>query len=153
MSTHADAAEAMFRQGYNCAQAVLSACGGPMGVGPDLAARLGQAYGGGIAGTGDLCGAVSGALMVLGLHVAMVDPKDPAPKARNHELARELLRQFRRRNGSVVCRDLLGCDIGTPQGRRQAVENGLFTTVCPRLVRDAVEVVDAAAASLEGKNP
>ncbi len=54
---------------------------------------------------------------------------------------------FKRRQGSLLCRDLLGCDVSTPEGQRMAVEKGLFRSKCVDVVRDAAELVESALRS------
>lgn len=101
------------------------------------AARIGCAFGGGIARTAQLCGAVSGALIVIGLAHGNTSAADPASRDRTYEVTKEFLRSFSECHGSTTCRDLLGVDIATPDGRKTAMETGLFKTRCPVFVRDA----------------
>ncbi len=110
------------------------------GLGAAMAARLGCAFGGGIAGTAETCGAVSGALMVLGLDHGAIAADDKASKERTYAATREFLRRFRERHGSTVCRELLGVNIATPDGRATALRDGLFRSRCPLFVRDAAEL-------------
>ncbi len=149
MSENAAKAEAMFASGYNCAQSVLVCCGAGMGVSRDAAIRLAAPFGGGLGATGEVCGAVSGALMALGLKFAQDAPQDPAAKQRTYELARRFLDAFRKRHGTVLCRELLGCDIRTPEGQAKAREAGLFKKLCPPLVRSAAEIVEEMLARPE----
>ena len=88
------------------------------------------------------CGAVTGAFMVLGLKYGNADIHDKEVRERIYGLVREFARRLESRNGSIVCRELLGCDISKPEGAMAAKENGLFTSVCPKLVRDAAEILD-----------
>ena len=103
--------------------------------------RLGCAFGGGKARTGQTCGAVNGAVMVVGLAHGAATASDGAAKEKSYMAARELFRRFRERHGSLSCPELLGVDIGTPDGREAALRAGLFTTRCPELVRSAAEIV------------
>jgi C_GCAxxG_C_C family probable redox protein len=105
----------------------------------EQAARLACAFGGDVARTGQTCGAVS-ALMVLGLAHGAAAPADGASKENTYALARKLIGGFRERHGSIVCRELLGVDIGTPDGHEAALRTGLFRTLCPAFVRDAAEM-------------
>jgi C_GCAxxG_C_C family probable redox protein len=106
----------------------------------DQAARIGCAFGGGVARTGQTCGAVTGALMVIGLAHGSAAADDHASRERTYAVTRELSRRFEQRHGSTVCRDLLGVDIGTPDGRAAAVQQGLFVSRCPVFVREAAEI-------------
>jgi C_GCAxxG_C_C family probable redox protein len=104
------------------------------------ATRLGCAFGGGIARSGRMCGAVTGALMVIGLAHGATAAEDQASREKTYAVTKELLRSFQERHGSMVCRELLGVDIGTPEGRESAMRKGLFRTRCPAFVRDAAEI-------------
>lgn len=71
-----------------------------------------------------------------------MDAQNAEGKEEAYRLARELAAEFKARRGSILCRELLGCDISTPEGRSQAREKGLFANLCPQLVRDAAEIVE-----------
>ncbi|HET6303575.1 MAG TPA: C-GCAxxG-C-C family protein [Myxococcota bacterium] len=136
----AEAAVSMFTQGFTCAQSVLGGFADRYGLSREHAARLGCAFGGGVARTGQTCGAVSGALLVIGLAHGATAPGDHAAREKTYAVASELGRRFRERHGSIACRELLGVDIGTPEGREAAIRSGLFKTLCPELVRHAAEI-------------
>jgi C_GCAxxG_C_C family probable redox protein len=101
------------------------------------AVRAACAFGGGVAGTAQTCGALNGALMVLGLAHATPEPGNGPARQETYAATRKLLDRFRERYGSFICRELLGVDIGTSEGRDRAVREGLFTTRCPVFVRGA----------------
>ena len=142
MSTNPSDAEAMFLSGFNCAQSVAACCGRRYGLERETALRVAQGFGGGIGRSGSVCGALSGAIMVVGLKHAALEPSDAATKAKAYQLARAVLDEFRRRNGAITCRDLTGCDLTTPDGTRQFQERDLHHTLCARLVREASEIVE-----------
>ena len=103
------------------------------------AIRLGCAFGGGMGRTGQMCGAITGALMVLGLaHGGTA--ADPAAREKTYAVTRELWSRFQGRHGSLVCRELLGVDIGTAEGREAAILRGLFKIRCQVFVKDAAEI-------------
>src|SRR5512140_1951102 len=140
-------ASELFGQGVSCAPAVLAAFAPRLSLDEATAARLASTFGGGIAGSGNTCGAVTGALMAIGLARGPGVTPDAAAKADATARAKALLAAFTARHGSITCRDLLGTDIGTAEGRARATEAGLFKTVCPALVRSAAELLrDAGAA-------
>jgi len=136
-------AASLFEQGFSCGQAVLAAHAARFGLERDAALRLACAFGGGVARTGSTCGAVNGALMVIGLAEGRTRVDDEAARERTYAAARTLLERFRAEHGSVTCRDLLGVDIGTPEGNRAASEGGLFRTRCPAFVRAAARLAGA----------
>jgi len=91
---------------------------------------------------GETCGAVAGAFMVLGLRHCSTDCSTPADRAEVYARVLDFADRFKRRNGSVTCRDLLGCDISTNEGMKQAQEQNLFKTTCVQMVRDAGEILE-----------
>ncbi len=131
----------LFEQGFTCGQAVLAAFAGRHGLDRDAALRVACAYGGGVARTASTCGAVNGALMAIGLVHGRTRIEDEAARERTYDAARAFLDRFRREHGSERCRDLLGVDISTPEGREAAAKEGLFRTRCPLLVRSAARIV------------
>lgn len=142
-----DVAVARFQEGYSCSQAVFSALAEPRGIDRDLALRIGAGFGGGLARSAQTCGCVTGAIMAIGLAQRGVSPEENrAEKEKTYERVRRFLREFADRNGSTVCRDLLGCDISTPEGLEHARQSGLFQSRCLKLVRDAVEIAEGIVA-------
>ena len=111
------------------------------GMSLEHAVRAACAFGGGVAGTAQTCGAVNGALMVLGLAHATGEPGNGPARQGTYTATRSLLERFRARHGSVTCRELLGVDIGTSEGRERAMREGLFKTRCPVFVREAAAMV------------
>jgi C_GCAxxG_C_C family probable redox protein len=126
----------------NCSQSVLTAFCGEYGLDPKLARQLALGFGGGMGRTGRTCGAVTGAYMVLGLKHELNAQNGQEVKEKVYALVKEFDRQFCAVNKSTVCKDLLGCDLGTPEGAAFAKEKGLFTTLCPKFVKDAVEILE-----------
>lgn len=137
-ATHGERAEGIFRSGLNCCQAVLMAYAEEYGLSKDDAVRLGSAFGGGMGGMGLTCGAVTGAVMVIGLRQPRKDNKG----ATEWDLARRLSRLFCEKNASTRCSDLLGRDISTPEGYAEARDNRLFKSICPKMVHDAAEILE-----------
>jgi C_GCAxxG_C_C family probable redox protein len=133
---------ACFRNGFNCAQAVLSTYGPLFGIDREMGLRLGQALGAGMARKGQTCGAVTGALLVLGLRHGMTRPDDKAAREKTYALAREFMEKFEAGNGSVNCRELLGCDLGTEEGMNFARANNLFLTRCTQYVKSAAQIIE-----------
>ncbi len=142
MSEKVAAAVACFREGFNCSQAILSTWGGEFGLEKETSLRVASAFGGGMAGLGEVCGAVTGALIVIGLKHGQTQAKDKETKDRNYAHVQDFTGRFRSRNGSLLCRELLGCNLTTPEEREMAKQKGLFTERCPRFVRDAAEILE-----------
>jgi C_GCAxxG_C_C family probable redox protein len=131
-----------FKEGYNCAQAVLSAFCQDFGLERETAIRLAAPLGGGIGATGEVCGAVSGAIMALGLWCGTYDVQNPESKEKGYRIAREFLKKFKAKNHSILCRNLIGMDISTPEGLEKAREEGVFKEMCPNFVRNASEIIE-----------
>ena len=134
-------AVAHFASGCNCAQAVLASFAEGLGLDVPTAIRLGTGFGVGMA-RGGACGAVSGAVMVLGLAGGGGGPGAAAAKAATYARAREFYDQFIDRHGSLICRDLIGLDPSVPEGLEQARREMRFETICVKLVSDAAAILE-----------
>lgn len=95
-----------------------------------------------MARTGETCGAVTGALMVIGLKHAKMRRDDDDSRELSYALAQEFMDAFRVKNGSLLCRELLGVDVSTPEGMAVVREKNLFATVCPCFVQEAAELLE-----------
>ena len=129
-----------FSEGFSCSQSVLSAFAPGFGLDADAALRVSAAFGGGMGRTGGTCGAVTGALMVLGLKYGAT-VVNPAAKDLTAAQAREFMTRFQARHGATTCADLLGVNISTPEGQAAARETNLFKTTCPALVASAAAIL------------
>jgi C_GCAxxG_C_C family probable redox protein len=136
-----DHAVALFKEGFNCSQAVFSAYSEQMELDNKTAARIASGFGGGMR-MGETCGAVTGAFMVIGLKYGSGDPTDKTTKQKTYEIVKDFTNRYRARRGSVICRELLGCDISTPEGIKSAQDKDLFKTLCPKLIADAAEILE-----------
>jgi C_GCAxxG_C_C family probable redox protein len=143
MSERSEKAVSCFED-FNCAQSVIATCGPELGLDRESALRVAGGLGGGMGRLGEVCGAVTGAFLVIGLKHGKSSPEDDESetKEKAYALVYEFADRFRARNGAILCRELLGCDISTPDGRAQAKEKGLFSDLCPKLVGDAVEILE-----------
>lgn len=141
MSKQSEQAVDKFQNGMNCSQAVLSSYSESFGLDGETASRVATGFGGGMR-MAETCGAVTGAFMVLGLKYGNSTSEDKEVKAKTYEKIVEYISRFKARHGSVMCRELLDCDITTPEGATKAKENNLFNSICPKLVRDAAEVLE-----------
>ncbi len=145
---NAEEAVICFRGGINCTQALLSTYGRRFGLDADLALRLGGAFGSGM-GIGETCGAVTGALMVIGLKYARIRGGVYLSRDKTYDAAADFIARFRERNGKVVCRELLGCDVTTREGFKQAKKEKHFKKRCPKFVQDAAEILEEILARNE----
>ena len=143
MTTSIDEAVLLFQQGFICSQAVLAAYAPDLGLPHESALKIAAGFGGGMGRSGEVCGAVSGAIMVIGLHTGLIEPGNSATKDNTYAMTQQLIEQFKERHGSILCRDLLDCDLAQPEGLQHAREAQLFARRCPQFVRDAAEIASA----------
>lgn len=142
MSNHAEQAVTYFQNGHNCAQAVLAGCSDPTRLPYETALQMTLAFGGGMGRKGHVCGALTGALMALGVGLNPADAKSPAAKEQAAVLAQELLARFAAKYGSINCRELTGFDLSAPDGHKKAAEAGVFKDKCRLYVQDAALMVE-----------
>lgn len=152
MTDHAAKAEALFLEGYNCAQAVFCAFEDVTGLPREAAARLSSSFGGGMGRLREVCGAVSGALMALGAARGYADPQDPEQKAAHYRLVQEFARRFQAENGSIVCRELLKGTGATAGGTPEPRTPDFYKKrPCPQLIRQAAAIAEEMLAQAEAK--
>ena len=131
----------LYSNGYNCAQAVFGAFCEGNGLDANVALRLASGFGGGVR-CGEICGAVSGAIMVIGLKCGFCVERDFAQKKYCNKKTYEFMEKFKAANGSRLCRDLLGVDIRRPEDHNAPKARQAHETVCPKLVASAVEILE-----------
>ena len=139
-----------FNDHLHCSQSVLAAFAEECGISEKQAFRLGSCFGSGMR-KGNVCGACTGALMVLGLLFGEDHNGDPEERQRSNRLNDMMMDRFKQANGTYICNDLLGCDITTPEGVRFARENGLFKDFCPKMVGSAVEILEGIIGEYRGE--
>lgn len=140
-----------FSHGHNCSQTILKAYGPEYGIDENLAYKVASALGGGIARTGNVCGAVTGALMVIGLKYRNLDIEDQDNKDFTYEVGKTFVNQFKNINGTIICKELLGCDISTLEGREEAEKNNLFEELCPKIIKSSAEILESIISETESK--
>lgn len=126
--------------GYNCAQAVLLTLYehmNPQEKNPVIP-KIATGFGGGMGRCGNVCGALTGAIMAVGLKYG-ANEIDPQKKADTYQKTAALFKQFEQQHGSVMCSDLTGCDLSTLEGFNKAKQQGVFETVCSKLIKSAIQ--------------
>ncbi len=131
-----------FKDKYNCAQSILGPFSVQYGLDKNTALKLATGFGGGMAGFGRTCGAVSGAYMVIGLKHGMGIKDDIKLTEKTYHLIQEFSNRFQKIHGSVICKELLGCDINTPEGKQYISQNQLFEKNCLQYVKNAAEILE-----------
>jgi C_GCAxxG_C_C family probable redox protein len=144
-SKYAQKAMSLFKEGYNCSQAVFIAFEDVHGIDRETAAKISSSFGGGIGRMREVCGTVSGMAMVAGLLQGYADPTAKKEKSDHYALIQELAGEFKRINGSYICRELLaGVNADTSP-------NAEVRTAAYYKKRPCVELCGIAAAILEKK--
>lgn len=103
----------LFKCGYNCAQSVFAAHAAKFGIDTDTALKLSAPLGGGVGRMREVCGAFSACAMLLGLKKASAEPSAER-KREIYELTQKLAEEFKRENGSIICRDILNLQKDAP---------------------------------------
>ena len=130
-----------FKSGYNCSQSVVLAFADMYGFTQEQAARMAASFGGGIGRMRQTCGAACGMFLLAGLETGATDPKDREGKGANYAVVQELAAEFKKRNGSTICADLLGLKkpegVSTPEER---TDQYYATRPCVRMVEEAARI-------------
>jgi C_GCAxxG_C_C family probable redox protein len=133
-----------FGMGFHCAQSVFEAYAADFGIDPMVARRMTNALAGG-SGIGGECGAVASGYLILGLRHGSTTPAhgDVDKEVELFGRISRFVEEFKKRHGGMTCRELLGLDVFTKEGREEALRKDLFTTRCPNYIRDAIAIVDS----------
>jgi C_GCAxxG_C_C family probable redox protein len=133
----------LFTQKYNCAQSVYGSCVASKEFTEAQRLVIASPFGGGVARQGEICGALTGALMALGEICGEAMLRDPeAGRKLIYERAQRLMESFRQTHGSILCRELTGCILSTEEGRKSFDARELHKNFCTGLVAFACEKVD-----------
>ena len=133
----------LFKEGFNCSQSVFVAFSHRFGIDEDTAKKISAGLGGGVGRMREVCGAVGGASMVIGSICAATEGDDSENKQKNYELVREFADRFTKRNGSIICRELLGLDVKMEKSAKPESRTAEYykKRPCIELVSDAVEIL------------
>jgi C_GCAxxG_C_C family probable redox protein len=140
--TKSDDALASFNQGITCSSAVFSTFCHELGLDEKMAKKIGCGFGAGVSRTGNICGAVSGAIMVIGLKYGKAEQGEDAATEKTRALTRQFIQEFTRKNGSVNCTELLGHNLNNQDEYDAAAKAKMFRTKCPECVRDAADILE-----------
>jgi C_GCAxxG_C_C family probable redox protein len=133
----------LFKNDYNCSQSVLSVFSEEMGIKKDLALKLASPFGAGIAYMQKTCGAVSGALMVIGLKFGKGENGTNEDKATAYDMSHHFMAEFKKMHKTICCNELLdGINMSTPEGMVEIMELDYFRIRCARYVFDAVKIAE-----------
>jgi C_GCAxxG_C_C family probable redox protein len=142
MQSTSDIAVQKFSTGFNCAQSVLSSFSSALGLDEKTASKIACGFGAGMGRQQEVCGAVTGGIMAIGLKFGNISGDDRESKEKTYALTRELIDRFTQERGSCSCRKLLnGCDLSTEKGQKEFRDKDLHNGVCKGCVKSAVEIV------------
>ena len=136
-------AEQLFRSGYNCSQTVFAAFADVTGMTEEEAAKLASPFGAGFGKMREVCGAVSGMVLLAGVLRGYSDPQDAEAKKELYALVQKMCNEFREREGSLICRELLGLKEGEdPPEPAERTEEYYQSRPCVRLCRTAAVIAE-----------
>ena len=138
---HVDKAVKYYSNNFNCSQAVFTTYATELGLDEETALKMSTQFGGG-ARKGEMCGAVSGAFMVLGLKYGHSHAEDIEEKGKAYQIAEDFMNRFIAEKGTVVCRELLGYDVSNQEDVAKIKELDLFKTTCPEMIKCATAMVE-----------
>ncbi len=143
MKSKSDIAVEKFSEGYNCAQSVFYCFCDDLGFDKNTALKLATGFGGGMGRKEEVCGAVTGGIIVLGAKYGRGEKNDRAVTELTYQKTRELMDRFAAKHGTFICRQLLGgCELTTEEGQKRYKENDLFNKVCKPCIQSAVEILE-----------
>ena len=131
----------LFSEGYNCAQSVFATFAEDYGLNKEMALKIASCLGGGVR-CGEICGAVTGAALVIGLRHGYTSPNDFEAKELCSNEINTFTQHFQGNHGTLICRDILGVDISDDEGSKFATDHNLFHTVCVDMVKSAAEMLE-----------
>ena len=143
MGTKSETALAKFTGGYNCAQSVFYSFCDDLHFDRNTALKIACGFGGGMGRKGEVCGAVSGGILALGIKYGRGEKDDQAARELTYMKTRQFMDQFAEKHGTCICRKLLhGCDLMTEEGQKQFKEDDLSNRICKPCIQSAVEILE-----------
>jgi C_GCAxxG_C_C family probable redox protein len=134
-------AKEYFTTGYNCAQAVLRSVLEKKKLYFEQAPIVAAGFGGGISRRGEMCGALTGAVMAIGILTSENEKDISRHKALTYEKVAEFIKKFNEIHETPICNELVGFDIRDPEARKKGNEEGVFRELCPKFVETAAKIV------------
>ncbi len=135
-------AVAEFKKGFSCAQAIFSVYSEDQLIDREISLKIATGFGGGMGRLGNVCGAVTGALMALGLKFGQSKIEEADAKDTTYQLVNKFITKFITRNNSIVCKELLGYSLNIPEEMQIIREQNLIATRCVKFVQDAAEILE-----------
>ncbi len=140
MQSKTDKALADFDGNYNCCQSVIKQFSEDLGISEEFAIKTAAGFGGGMR-CGHTCGVITGSIMVLGLKYGKSQPEQ-SDKEELYRIVKEFTEAFVSVHGATHCKDLIGYDTGTDEGRAKASAEGRFKERCPLFIKTAISLLE-----------
>lgn len=142
MEERIEKATALFKEGYNCSQSVVAAFADLYGFTPEQALKMSASFGGGIGRMRQTCGAACGLFMLAGLESGCTEGKDREGKEANYKLVQQFAEEFRKRNGSLICAELLGLAKSAPTPTTPEARTAEYykKRPCVKMVEEAARI-------------
>jgi C_GCAxxG_C_C family probable redox protein len=151
MEERIEKAVALFKEGYNCSQSVVAAFADLYGFTQEQALKMGASFGGGIGRMRQTCGAACGLFLVAGLETGCTEGRNAEGKEANYKVVQQLAEEFRKRNGSLICAELLGLAKNAPTPTTPDARNGEYykKRPCEELVGISARIVGEKIAEMD----
>jgi C_GCAxxG_C_C family probable redox protein len=143
MITTKEKAIESFKSGMNCAQSVLLAFSDRYKFDDNLAFQISSGFGGGMGRLQKTCGAVTGAFMVIGIHNCQKYSTHSLQTDNNRSMIQEFNRRFLLKHDSLDCKDIIKCDLNTPEGQQYCKDYNTKENICTKCISESIEIVDA----------
>lgn len=131
-----------FKSGFNCAQSVVSAFASDLGLDEKTAIRITSGFGGGMGRQQLTCGALTGAYMVIGYLHGMHAPDDDLANEKAAKLIQKFTSDFKSKYGHSDCYNLMGVNLNTEEGKKEAEEKNLYELKCEKFILEIVEMLE-----------
>jgi C_GCAxxG_C_C family probable redox protein len=142
MESKVEKALGLFRSGFNCSQAVLTAFADDLRIDYDLAVNISCGFGGGMGRLQETCGAVTGSFMVLSIYNGNKYSENKDKKEATYSMIQKFSEKFKLAHCATDCKSLIKCDLKTEEGQRYARENKIFETLCESCISDSITIVE-----------
>ena len=142
MEDRIELAVSLFKEGYNCSQSVVAAFADMYGFTREQALRMSASFGGGIGRMRQTCGAACGLFLVAGLETGCTEGSNREGKEANYKLVQQLAEEFKKRNGSLICAQLLGLDKSAPTPATPEARTAEYykKRPCVKMVEEAARI-------------
>ena len=138
--TRVEKAEALFKKGYNCSQAVVGAFSDMINIDNDTLIKLASPFGGGMGRLREVCGAVSSMFMIAGIKKGYTTPNDDAIKEKHYKLIQDLANQFKEKYNTIICRELLETNDNSPIPSKRT-EKYYEERPCEEFIKTCAELI------------